>query len=394
MSLAKSQKRFPACDRCRTQKLKCLRSEREQDLSCKRCSQAGVLCITSNRRHPGRPPARADSQLVSTGRASWPSSEVAQHYDYPDNLHQHDNNHLLLDDVHTLSNILGEFNSSPEYPLHTFDAESLLDPFIWHPLSPLPSTRNSPTEHARALQNSSHNGQSDDAQIRLSSLQHKLSTKLAQCKALDWDIRKSLDLKCPCSTDSRPDPPPGDHLAEIFELMEELQGLLTHIGAKKRSDSSGPANQPWNSRVTLTLIAVSCYLHVCSLYDCIFSRVLGQSSHEPSIKDLMLNPPLRFSMAGTIVITEQNMVGRLFVKLMVTKILPIETVLGIPSKLRISEETSIEAQEMPIQYLDEDKMEALLKTLQELDPPECRLEGEYSISNTVKHKMRRILEMA
>ncbi|KAJ3541476.1 hypothetical protein NM208_g4595 [Fusarium decemcellulare] len=175
--------------------------------------------------------------------------------------------------------------------------------------------------------------------------------------------------------------------------MEELQGLLTHIGAETGSDSSGPTNQPWNSRVTLTLIAVSCYLHVCSLYDCVFSKVLGQSSNEPSIKDLMLSQPLRFSMAGTIITTEKNMVGRLFVKLMVTKILPIEATLGIPLKLRISEETSMEAQQMPMQYLDQDKMEALLKTLQELHPPECVFEGECSISNTVRHKMRRILEM-
>ncbi|KAF4974018.1 hypothetical protein FZEAL_9038 [Fusarium zealandicum] len=393
MSLAKSQKRFPACDRCRTQKLKCLRNE--DDLPCKRCSQAQAQCITSNRRHPGRPPTRADNRVLSIGRANWPSSGgTRQSHEYPENV-QHDDNHLLLDDINTLSNVLSDFNSSPEYPLHTLDLESFWDPFKLFPHSPLLSTLSSPTEDARASQDPSQsdNGQPVDPQIRLTSLQHNLSTKLVQLKALDWDLRKSLDLKCLCLADSCPDPDPAaeNHLVEIFDLMAELQNLLTNMVANKQPDSHEAANEPWNSRVTLTLTAVSCYLHICSLYECVFSRALGQSSNGLSIKDLIFNPPLRLSMAGTVITTEKNVVGRLFIQLMVAKILPIEAALGIPLKLRISEETSMEAQQTPIQYLDEGKMEALLKTLQELGAPEYGLEGGDFVSNTVKQKMRRIL---
>lgn len=71
-----------ACDRCRGQKLRCLRVGRSQnDEACARCQRAGALCVTSSPRRLGRP------RITASGRGASVSSEFAQghrEYDSPD----------------------------------------------------------------------------------------------------------------------------------------------------------------------------------------------------------------------------------------------------------------------------------------------------------------------
>ncbi|KAL2258534.1 hypothetical protein VTK26DRAFT_8123 [Humicola hyalothermophila] len=45
-----------ACDRCRTQKLRCLRVEWHPADSCLRCVRSGADCVTTSTKRPGRPP--------------------------------------------------------------------------------------------------------------------------------------------------------------------------------------------------------------------------------------------------------------------------------------------------------------------------------------------------
>lgn len=59
-NITEEQPRKFACDRCRGQKLRCLRDDVNQD-SCKRCCRAKVVCVSSSPLRMGRPARAAES---------------------------------------------------------------------------------------------------------------------------------------------------------------------------------------------------------------------------------------------------------------------------------------------------------------------------------------------
>ena len=400
MSSAKPQNRFPACDRCRMQKLKCPRTDKEQSESCIRCSHAQVQCVTSNRRHPGRPPAHTrvtGNAQVSRSGARRLNSHTVHSYDDDENYQlQSDDSHLLLDDILSCENDLDYFSTHDG--TSTFDIAALIDPSMGQTLFSPVAPPNGPREQAQAIgaqvhhgQYQSDNDQTEDPQIGLAFLQYKLLRKLAQFKALDWDIPKSLSLKCHCLASSGPAPATSDPLSEVFELMAELESALTHM---RHSDSSGLLEEPRDSSVTSILPAISCYLHVRSLYDYLFSQILYQSSKDPSVKDFILNSPLPLYMAGVMVPSPvKNMVGLSFVQIMRAKIQPMEEELGIPLQLRISEEATVEAQSRPVKLLSKEQTNGLLKILQEPDVAQHELEGHSCTSNSINDKIRQIVAL-
>ena len=83
-NITEEQPRRFACDRCRGQKLRCLRDDVNQD-SCKRCCRAKVVCVSSSPLRMGRPARAAESTAAgrrSGGRkqekqVSLPSAEEA-----------------------------------------------------------------------------------------------------------------------------------------------------------------------------------------------------------------------------------------------------------------------------------------------------------------------------
>ncbi|PYI00036.1 hypothetical protein BO71DRAFT_393679 [Aspergillus ellipticus CBS 707.79] len=81
-----------ACDRCRTQKLRCPRDTHRIHEPCTRCTRAGAVCVTSNAKPLGRP-SRGDHRPVpssprgsgtpNTARHSSPQVPSTHHESYP-----------------------------------------------------------------------------------------------------------------------------------------------------------------------------------------------------------------------------------------------------------------------------------------------------------------------
>ena len=68
-----------ACDRCRGQKLRCLREDQSQDLACVRCFKAGATCSFGMPKRAGRPPgSNTNSSRQRRGNGSGKSKQAGK----------------------------------------------------------------------------------------------------------------------------------------------------------------------------------------------------------------------------------------------------------------------------------------------------------------------------
>lgn len=91
--------------------------------------------------------------------------------------------------------------------------------------------------------------------------------------------------------------------------------------------------------VSYSFGAMSCYLQLVCVYDCIFSHILQQSTSNPKVKEFILNSRPNVSLGGLTVPFPENLCGHLVVELMQSKTKSIETALGLQEEYCVSKNT-------------------------------------------------------
>lgn len=355
-------KRRQACERCRNQKLKCIRRFDSITDSCSRCLQAQAECIVSLRKASGRP--------VGTGRSNSSSrhGSIRETSRSPtailDDSDPHDSSfvvatgslasddlfdnpfHLNLDWSDTallstaqLNGYLGDIpNSLFDYPASTST-------------EPPPLTWASSNEDTMAPNHrfSYHvPDQNHDPGFQLSGLQQKLVKQLLQIRSLPWDITTVLKLESSSlsargfslsSENSQQFNPIIGTFDAISEFEQILNSLRSTITQKERPETP---KVPHEMSISYSLTAMSCYMQLVCIYDCIFSYVLEQASNSPVVKDFILHSNPNICLSGFAIPLPENVIGKSFVQLMRLRIKLIESALGLPDDCRISKESNSE----------------------------------------------------
>lgn len=346
-----ANKRRLACERCRTQKLKCNRRSESASEPCLRCAQAREECIISLRKTPGRPAGRANNatrESHSHDPSLEPTEPIDAHFD------SSATSVVAFDDAFdgqfdfTMDNGTDPTSLLPsitnfEFPESIF---SSLEPATDFSMSSWDSTLDDPRgPRVSRRQSFPMLEQNADPGFQLSCLHQKLSKQLFMLKSLSWDIPSVLKLESgPCSN--------GCHsrlasrtrrefnpLTSTFSIVSELEHVLNtfkRLPAHTTTPTALGLRQGMN--VSHSLTAMSCYLQLIFIYDCIISYVLEQASSNLLVRDFVLHSTPPVSLGGFLIPAPPNMVGRLLVQLMQLRMKPIEAALGLPRDVRISGE--------------------------------------------------------
>ena len=187
--------------------------------------------------------------------------------------------------------------------------------------------------------------------LQLSKFQQNLTSHLAQLRSTPWDILSTLRLEStPCLTCHQPatDPLLGaafDPLTSTFRLMTEFErmisdfrtpGINVHItsgaaAAAAAADDYGPQME-----LSYVLTAVSCYIQLVLIYDCILSHLAEQCANNRIVRDFILLSAMSLSLGGQALPPSRNLLGKSLVRLLESRIGTIEAILGLPDDLRVS----------------------------------------------------------
>ncbi|KAH7000749.1 hypothetical protein EDB80DRAFT_582346 [Ilyonectria destructans] len=350
-------KRRLACERCRTQKLKCNRRSETASEPCLRCVQAQEECIIGLRKTPGRPAGRANNANRDNhnhGHDHDRSSEASESLDarfdpsassiaaFEDAFDSQFD--FSLDNNIDPTSLLSSINEC-EFPESMFNN---LEPATDFSIAWDTSLDESCACEGSRCRSSHMLEQNADPGFQLSSLHQKLSKELFMLKSMSWDITSVMKLESgPCSN--------GCHmvtgrqgrefnpLISTFNIIAELEHVLNTF--KSLPTNGAVAAAPGfcqGMNVSHSLTAMSCYLQIIFIYDCIFSHVLDQASNNLLVRDFILHSAPSVSLGGFSIPTPTNVVGQLFVQLMQLKMKPIEVALGLPGDCRVSGEVDEE----------------------------------------------------
>ncbi|KPM43128.1 hypothetical protein AK830_g3385 [Neonectria ditissima] len=360
-------KRRLACERCRTQKLKCNRRSEAASEPCPRCVQAQEECIIGPRKTPGRPAGRANNH--DHDRSPEASEPLETQFD---------------PSATSIAAFEDAFDSPFDFPLdNNIDPAGFLSSmndydFPESMLNNLEPTADFSMPWDAPLDESSHCQpfhmleQNADSGFRLSSLHQKLSKELFMLKSLPWDITSVMKLESgPCSN--------GCHrgtgkqgrefnpLITTFNIIAELEHVFnTFKNLPTSGAATGAPGLGQGMNVSHSLTAMSCYLLLIFIYDCIFTHVLDQASNNLLVRDFILHSAPSVSLGWFSIPTQTNLVGQLFVQLMQLKMKPIETALGLPGDCRVSSEGD-EEKMSPTGLLGGKHRESLLAALKGSD---------------------------
>ncbi|KAE8366457.1 hypothetical protein BDV27DRAFT_155948 [Aspergillus caelatus] len=352
-------KRRLACERCRDQKLKCIRRDENNFEPCVRCLQAQAECIISLRKTPGRPAGRNNpsSQHCSTREPQESRTKGLDNGRAIDSVLVPGNGLILPEDLFGMgpTSSLDSGGSDPATlfssvspPMYIQDfADSRFKypdpatdfPFLWGSSGDSSSLSRCSSFHLL--------DQTYDPGFQLPRLQQQLSKQLFLLRSVSWDITTVMKLDCiPCSCQRQP----GDGsrefnpLSSTFEVISEFEQLLS-IVRSRMTDQEGARTPGFRQEINVSysLTAMSCYLQLVLIYDCIISYVLDQASSNPVVRDFILNSTPNISLGGFVVPSPKNVFGPLFVQLLQLKIRPIECALGLPQDCCISEETNCDS---------------------------------------------------
>ncbi|KAJ1332952.1 RNA polymerase II-specific transcription factor-like protein [Microdochium nivale] len=265
-----------ACERCRSQKLRCIR--RGLDSACARCTQAQAACVVRRRKAPGRLAGYKDNAntpqqtaVESPGMvlavqddgfhsssdlsffggsplglildpASMANSDQINDFSVIGLPSDYTTTSALIDSIFADSSVTT--SSSPSWPsITTTLAKSQLSP-----ARPSPSERRTSSSCEPGLQ--------------LSKLHQNLTSHLAHLRSTPWDILATLRLECsPCLSCHQPTTDSFlesafDPLASTFRLMSEFEH---HITTDSAADAATGHYGP-QMRLSNALTAVSCYI--------------------------------------------------------------------------------------------------------------------------------------
>jgi hypothetical protein len=180
-------------------------------------------------------------------------------------------------------------------------------------------------------------------------------------------------------------------LASTFEVVSEFEHLLNTVRSMiAHKELHGTQGYRQEMNVSYSLTAMSCYLQLILIYDCIFSYVLDQASSNPAVRDFILQSTPKISLGGFVVPSPKNVFGRLFVQLMQLKIKPIESALGLPEDCCISNEPHCDTVSWRAGLLGGKQGESLLAALKGSGVAETNDAKTAGVIEALKDKMMRI----
>ncbi|KAI1148946.1 hypothetical protein F4825DRAFT_432141 [Nemania diffusa] len=443
-AVALSSRRF-ACDRCRGQKLRCLRER--QDLNrCDRCLKADTECLTTpsstirshstdfstttpqKRKHlgPSHVPPTAYADL---GPASGPLRDRLAHSDPADSLEWPQiwdgslNNIEFgagLEDTAMYSLECQPLNACATASAHVFAPSQPISTYVVTP----EDTQDTPSRQSigknssssgdavgfsldgilssRESQTSSPGVESSDSYIhRLSNTNLSLISQLSRIDqgppkvTLDMLISK-LDESDPLSTS-----PVENMLSTTREFIEVLEALSRKTSPSTTPSSSSlastsdisepPTRLDGNGRVDITtlLIILSCYVQVLRLYSVLFSHI-HQFLLEIAESDDRILCPLPNMGFGTFALESGNLQATLFIQIATSLFEKLECLLGLPPELRIT----IRAVDRGGLCVEDDFQEVIKSVLSkdEMGRPENGKGGVASLRKNMKKSMQLLRE--
>lgn len=385
-------KRRSACERCRGQKLKCIRELESETGSCMRCSQAQEKCIVNMRKTPGRPSGRGNASCKRTPPANntptqTPTPAPTLVLDDSDSISATGNSSLTSsskDNIESLFDMNIDWGNMDMFPstgplggdgndqvlevpssLFSYAESTGVEPLL--PCASWSDTR----DFAAPIGMFSCQIRNEicDPGMQLAGLQQNLSKHLVQLQSSSWDITSVLKLEsvsysfqspktsCEASRSFNP-------LIGTFDIITEFEHVLAtlrnNIECRERLEISSLRRQ-MNTSYMLT--AISCYLQLVCIYHIILSYVLDQASNNPVVRNFILDSTPGISLSGFEIPTPKNVLGRSFAQLIQHKIRPIETGLGLPDNCRISKDSNMHQSSERTLLLGAVEGQVLLKVL-------------------------------
>lgn len=359
-------KRRRACEHCRTQKLKCIRDEANPTGSCFRCIDGRKDCITDSRRRVGRPPRYLvdDPQpLLGISTAQINADMEGLSSDLPlDLLGSSRIDAWGLSDfsLDLLPMDLEGLDTFPDPASHSLPSFHSEDSTSFKQDGVIGSTMVTVVEDA----DRAGHDPGPESELQLLQLQQDLMNLVIRLRRRSWDIVAVLktDLRGGASSNndseetlvapesvatsqtSSAEPSDFNPLTATFELVANFDQLLrTKIhslhaqGTQSATQTVTTISSHISSQYLLGVVA--CYMHILSAYDCIVSYVLDEFTRNSAVKELILFGAPRLTIAGILAPPLTNTIGRLLVKLLEEKIMPVELVLGLPDDVRVSRDS-------------------------------------------------------
>ncbi|UKZ63987.1 uncharacterized protein TrAtP1_005209 [Trichoderma atroviride] len=363
-----------ACDRCRFQKLRCYRDEGRSSGACNRCMKSGIKCVTGMTRPTGRPPARQPAiidpnELLTppkTGDASPADSNINRadigivnlEFDFSldsvlDRIGIQQTDLTLsndLDDICSFSPPLTNLPSTPpasEIQQHTqADLDSSTQPAgpLYHFNNCLLMPKSGPTD----LGVSGYN--IDRVEILLSKLHLELCNQLFYVQTASWDVQDALRFTMsPESSGSHDGEIGTEHpLVSVAKASRELERLLASLYPSSGAAEYTPLTMSYHAGppplcTTQLLVALSCYLQIVSINDCIFTAVIEYLASGGPMTPLMpllsshnqTSPPTLY-LGGLPILPNWKLCGTLLVHQIEYQLERIETLFGLPEHYRVS----------------------------------------------------------
>lgn len=367
MSDIRAPKRRTACDRCRRQKLRCLRIDGHPTFSCIRCVRSQVECMTSSSKRPGRPTKNvmnvpwelADPIPDGYGDVS-ASVDTTDFDDWF--------NSGSLDASYETSSACcpsvdwGEIHS----PMHgggsAFTMSSLSSPTNGSLNSTLldgltettPSDRYSSLQseqgHLVALQalENQPSTQNYDGGFRLSILYRELSKQLFILKSMPWDMKEVMRLTCihdghgnlakafQANFESNPLAGIAKWSAEFTEILETFQTAISSQYGNTTANTDMLSSVRLCLSVNDILGIVSCHMLVVSIYDSIFYHFIDQCIHNPGAVKIVMQSAPKLFLGGVAITPWPDMPSHVLCYLVKSQLRPIELLLGIPDEFCVT----------------------------------------------------------
>ena len=404
-----------ACDRCRSQKLRCIREEDQPADACMRCVKSGVKCVTSMARPTGRPPSRQPPQIDQNSQTSNSSpddsgvdmSMIGLDYDvsidnFLDSIGMQHSDFIMDDEI---------FMNNTSLPSQSTNQRDISPPTIIMPQNPVESSlsqqglpapyqfndnipKPSPAEPGMSIR-------IDDAELLLSKLDLELSAQLFSIRSVPWDVKDVLQLTFSHTGNIKelqaPDPHPVVQLSKVAaELCRLLAGLQPpRTTEHSRSTLSYPPSfVPRRLRTTQLLVALSCYIHIVSIYDIIFSKVSDYLLSNSKTSSTTSPPSEPTLYLGSLPIPPNQMLpGILLVHLAENQLHQIEQLMGLPEHSRVSSTSKTRNKDGEMGLFAGQHSQSLLNAVVQLGEDRDGNHDDIRCVQSLKLKMRQIKDL-
>ncbi|PBP27905.1 Fungal Zn binuclear cluster domain containing protein [Diplocarpon rosae] len=401
-----------ACDRCRAQKLRCLRIDGHPNFSCIRCVRCQADCRTRPPRRPGRP-SRKPSVAV-------PAPQPTDPYPTPDarNESTQSLDAMLPTVVDDWFNI-GLFNSGSHTRSASWDSGEMYShesSFLGHTYSPSDPTDESsspivPAELLEATLNDhilSLPSEKDDLpppldhEIHVSVLYRDLSKLLVMLESKPWDMAEVMRVTCvhdacgdyghsfPLNLHSNPLSLIAKSSEEFAQLLRAVQNPLVN----ELNDSPVDANLHSSERPCLIvsdlLGTLACHLLIVSIYDSIFQHFIDQYLHDPGVVQMAMQCAPQLFLGGIAVPSEPNMLGNLLLRLVESQLRPIELLLGLPDEFCVVLKRNSATNDREIGIFSGQARRSLFAALVHVEMDSGSQGTRGGVINALKDKARRI----